>query len=174
MSKLEMSIKTIDAKSMLIGFLLCAVGFLTIGATDSGLGKGILNVDGTLFVRGLVVTDDFYKPFEGDNVIITPDGMDMEQDEYKSRLYAGSITLTSKYEDLGEFKSTLYSTSLILEKNDKTSVQVLTTDNGTGQITTYNKFGNKVTALGVTNDDDGGVFLYDRYGDFGNSLTGKK
>jgi len=33
--------KTIDAKSMLIGFLLCAVGFLTIGSTDSGLGEGI-------------------------------------------------------------------------------------------------------------------------------------
>lgn len=26
--------KTIDVKSMLIGFLLCAVGFLTIGATS--------------------------------------------------------------------------------------------------------------------------------------------
>ena len=32
--------KTIDVKSMLIGFLLCAVGFLTIGATDNnGYGK---------------------------------------------------------------------------------------------------------------------------------------
>ena len=33
--------KTIDVKSMLIGFLLCAVGFLTIGATkiDSQIGR---------------------------------------------------------------------------------------------------------------------------------------
>jgi hypothetical protein len=32
--------KSIDVKSLLIGFLLCAVGFFTIGATDNnGYGK---------------------------------------------------------------------------------------------------------------------------------------
>ena len=37
--------KTIDVKSMLIGFLLCAVGFLTIGATgrSGDAGRYVLN-----------------------------------------------------------------------------------------------------------------------------------
>ena len=38
--------KTIDVKSMLIGFLLCAVGFLTIGATNSNNEYGRYQVTG--------------------------------------------------------------------------------------------------------------------------------
>ena len=37
----EIEVPYEDVKSMLIGFLICAVRFLTIGSTDSGLGEGI-------------------------------------------------------------------------------------------------------------------------------------
>ena len=136
---------------MLIGFLLCAVGFLTMGA--SKLGNGIEIIDGTLYVKGLLVVEDINKPYEGRRVSIVPSGIGVDGGENSSRLFASSLTLS---------------------RNDKTTVELLTLDNATGLITIYNKFGNEAASLATTKDDDGGVFLYDRYGDFGHSLTGKK
>ena len=96
MSKLEMSIKTIDAKSMLIGFLLCAVGFLTMGASE--LDNGILNIDGNLYVKGLVVTNDPYN-WENAHVTITPYGVSATSGEDESNLTSMKLTLSYKDKD---------------------------------------------------------------------------
>ena len=62
------TMKTIDVKSMLIGFLLCACFFLTIGATDEDIQyqqkKGYRPIGqfqaSSVFVRGGAYDDDDY------------------------------------------------------------------------------------------------------------------
>ena len=59
--------KKIDFKSMLIGFLLCAVGVLTMGVTNK---KGKLGTFDTIRAKNIVVIND---NDEFDNmVILTP------------------------------------------------------------------------------------------------------
>ena len=63
---------------------------------------------------------------------------------------------------------------IIISQNDSTRVEAFMSDNRTGRVNTYNKFGNIVTSLATTKDEDGSVFLNDRYGDLGTSVIGKK
>ena len=58
--------------------------------------------------------------------------------------------------------------------NEKKSFSLLTGDDGTSILELYNKFGNKTSSLSVTENYDGGIFLYDRYGDLGKSVIGKR
>tara|TARA_R100000278_G_C5477110_1_gene166843 strand:- start:1716 stop:2156 length:441 start_codon:yes stop_codon:yes gene_type:complete len=145
--------KNLDFKSMLIGFLLCVVAFLSIGAT--GLGEGIRNKNGVLYVRGIVVTGD-------------PSG--------EPELDGNSISINPKRISLydSDFHNLIMPHSIMLLKGTQQAVNLATTTDGIGMINTYNKFGNIASSLAVTENQDGGVFLYDRYGDFGNSVVGKK
>ena len=73
MGELKMSIKTIDAKSILIGFLLCTCGFLFMGQATRGGDATFdkITVDRLIVKQGIIVTDgEMHR-----NVSITPNAV---------------------------------------------------------------------------------------------------
>jgi hypothetical protein len=134
--------KTIDAKSMLIGFLLCAVGFLTMGQTSGNLGH--------IEVNSITIKDNNGTDYSGwkENVggwikIYNSDG--------KQIMFAGS-----SYND-GSIK--------IFNKHELEAVDIGKMAGG-GYIKTYNNDGKRTMYAGTNsgNTNENGTISGNLYG----------
>ena len=64
--------------------------------------------------------------------------------------------------------------SLAIANKEGKLVADLGSDKGEGKLYIYNKHGKRIATLQANQDSDGVIALFDRYGDFGWSMTGKK
>ena len=101
---------------------------------------------------------------------ITVDSIRIESEFGKTLLLSSGIVIT----DSGN-KTYITSSGISLTKEDKMSVHLAISDNGSGVLQTFNKHGVKVGLFGSHKDGgDGMALLYDRYGDTGWGESGKK
>ena len=169
--------KAIDVKSLVIGVLATALFFTMIGAKSKNANFDtitakkirIVNPEGKVVAglasdkegggvlgifnkEGKVVAEICDKEGEGGGLVI-------RNEEGKTVAILGCANGEGA---LG-----------ILNKEGKPVVGLGSLDGG-GTLGIYNKHGNEVAAVQANKEGDGAIYLFDRYGDLGWGMTGKK
>jgi hypothetical protein len=176
--------KKLDPRSVIIGFLVAVIGFMSIGATNTTfdsitVGTITMKDEGFFLVNSqneivLQVMSDqsnviaYYnkkgKPvmFIGEN----DDGngiIELDND-------AGKTTVLLATDDKGR------GVISVMNANGQPTVTLshIGEDAGVGAIKIHNKHGKEVVYLSNTVEDDGQVILSDRYGEAQWAMTGKR
>lgn len=63
---------------------------------------------------------------------------------------------------------------LVINNKEGKTVALLSSYKGAGQLDINNKYGKKVATVQSNKDSDGEIFLFNRYGDSGWGMTGKR
>jgi len=153
--------KKLDPRSVIIGFLVAVIGFMSIGATNTTFDS--------ITVGEIILKDQslLIKTSLGNDIMIlsTFPGADGIMGIYNSK---GIITTTIGNSPHG---------GGMLEVNDSDGDRSITlgqTKNKTGAIQLDNKHNKNIVWIGATNEDDGHIILSDRYGEGQWGRTGKR
>jgi len=176
--------KKLDPRSVLIGFLVAVIGFMSIGATNTTfesitVGEIILKNDALIF-RGdtrqePVLLLSAEKKFHGlffinaRGIITTKISEDDDGD--------GLIeVLNNKGQKIIKLKESRRGNGAIEVYNNKGQkiINITHSQASNGLINVYNRHQKSVVDLGTTGDDEGQIVLSDRYGEGQWGMTGEK
>ena len=175
--------KKLDPRSVLIGFLVAVIGFMSLGATDSTF-DSITVGEIILKNQSMIFTGNNGKPI-----------LSITSGENANALFfinaAGKIVGSIAEDDAGNGSIDLFNTEgqktigLTATESNSGSIGLHNVDgqktilithnmaNG-GVIQIYNKYQKPAVYLSTTTEDDGHIILYDRYGEGQWGMTGKR
>ena len=155
-----------DIKTFLIGFLTCACLFLIMGQT-SNKNLGDIEVNSIRIVKD----GELINLFNSTGIGIGGGGMNP-----KLVLDMNGITMRNENDkDVAFFGKSANNSGLLTlySKNGDEGVHIATQDDGGGSITIMNKHNIKVGYLQANQNQDGAIFLLDKYGNSGWAASGK-
>ena len=145
--------RVIDVKSLVIGVLATVLFFTMIGAKSKNANFNTITAKEIKIVNSEGKTVAKLRSYKGEGIL------DILNRKGKAVAYLGSL---NREGFLG-----------IFNKEGKV-VAGLGSDKGGGTLEIYNKHGNEVATVQANKEGDGTIYLLDRYGDLGWTMTGKK
>ena len=168
--------RVIDVKSLIIGVLSTALLFTIIGAKsknsanfDTITAKEVKIVNS----KGKVVADLASVEGEGELSIFNKKRKPVA--ELSGFGGEGTLIIGNKEgKPVAGLDSNKGRGALIIGNKEGKVVATLASVKGKGQLNIYNKYGNRVATLQSNEENYGAIGLFDRYGDPGWAMTGKK
>ncbi len=167
--------KKLDLRSVIIGILMTVIFFLLTGQSESDVRQiGIfkkLYVD-TLSVSDLTTKNGYFKNLYGNRLYVAGTITIVSQDHEKGKtllsiqdMSGGSIIALGQNKFGGQFE--------IYHNNGVPQVVISANETGS-KFELMNKNDVKIVTLKADKNKDGMIGLFDRYGDLGWGMSGKK
>jgi len=173
--------KKLDPRSVIIGFLVAVIGFMSMGATSADGNFETLTVQNlNLSEKGyLTISDNVGKVFmaisnSGRGGVVQMYNLDGET-IYKLADMGDRGGMLSLLQEDGKSSMTLGNNALVIYGKD-TGQPGLIADAmaGEGSLTTINKFNKQTVSIGNGSNDDGLILVYDKLGQATWVKSGKK
>ncbi len=167
--------KRLDPRSVIIGFLLAVIGLLSMGATDRNGRFDILEANNIIIrERGNIL----FRPVEANDTTITALNIDGLQivtpGEHITIGRVGDdphniISISST-----DYRTTLYSAGVVVEVEKEGETVGPSTTVSAESFNVMSEHGATLATLGQSISGHGGISLYDKYGEPGWGMTGKR
>ncbi len=175
--------KKLDPRSVIIGFLIAVIGFMSIGATNT-------TFDSITVGEIILKNDDLkIKNSKQDDILLIV-GYDLAHGLIMYNNAGESVALIGEndngngeisiYNRSGKRTSSLSHTATgdgslnLFTKTGRESILLSHTENDNGVVALFNKHQKQVIYLSTTNEGDGQIVLSDRYGEGQWGVTGKR